>query len=221
MKYVERAGQSSKLKMIKRPAESAALRQSRLAGTKGLVGVDEVGRGSWAGPLLVVAARQTGGLPKSLKDSKKMTKQSRLAIFQLLTSNFQFGEGWVQPEEIDKHGLSYAMRLGVARALIMLGADTKAEIIIDGNINYCSEQFKKARAVIKADNLHPIVSAASIYAKVLRDQHMARIAQFYPKYGFEKHVGYGTKLHRDMLAKHGVSKIHRISYKPVIKCILS
>ena len=221
MKYVERAGQSSKLKMIKRPAESAALRQSMLAGTKGLVGVDEVGRGSWAGPLLVVAARQTGELPKGLMDSKKMTKQSRLAIFQLLTSNFQFGEGWVEPEEIDALGLTRAMRLGVSRALIMLGAGFESDIIMDGHINYCSDEYTKVRAVIDADHLHPIVSAASIYAKVLRDQHMARIAQFYPEYGFEKHVGYGTKLHRDMLAKHGVSIIHRKSYKPVIKCNLS
>lgn len=180
-----------------------------------------MGRGSWAGPLLVVAARQAGELPEGLKDSKQMTKRKRLAIFQPLTFNFRFGEGWVQPEEIDEHGLAQAMRLGVSRALIGVGADFEAEIIIDGNINYCPAEFTGAKAVINADSLHPIVSAASIYAKVLRDEHMARLAQFYPEYGFDKHVGYGTKLHSDMLAKHGVSKIHRRSYKPVNESLRS
>jgi ribonuclease HII len=180
-----------------------------------VIGVDEVGRGSWAGPLLVVAARLTGDLPTGLRDSKLLSKKQRNAIFQLLSSNFQFGEGWVQPEEIDAHGLSTAMRIGVNRALVALGAGLEDEIIIDGNINYCPSEFTNARCEVKADSLQPIVSAASIYAKVARDGYMARIAQFYPNYSFEKHVGYGTKLHRDLLIRYGVSGLHRKSYKPI------
>lgn len=187
---------------------------------KQIIGIDEVGRGSWAGPLLVVAARQTGDLPDGLRDSKQMTKCRRIAIFRLLTSNFQFGEGWVQPEEIDEFGLTKAMKLGVSRALIMLGADFDDEIIIDGNINYCPAEYALAKAIVKADNSHPTVSASSIYAKVLRDKHMARVAQFYPEYGFEKHVGYGTAMHKSVLKRHGPTTIHRKSYKPIKQFIV-
>ncbi|MGH7250049.1 MAG: ribonuclease HII, partial [Minisyncoccia bacterium] len=127
----------------------------------------------------------------------------------------KLGEGWVQPEEIDKHGLTQAMRLGVSRALIMIGAAEDSEIIIDGNINYCPGEFANVQAIIKADNAHPIVSAASIYAKVMRDTHMERLAKIYPKYEFEKHVGYGTKAHQLMIKVHGPCAVHRKSFKPV------
>ncbi|OGL30288.1 hypothetical protein A3D14_02770 [Candidatus Saccharibacteria bacterium RIFCSPHIGHO2_02_FULL_47_12] len=180
-----------------------------------VVGVDEVGRGSWAGPLLVVAARAHRDLPVGLKDSKLLSKKRREELYELLLETCQFGEGWVQPEEIDAKGLAGAMRLGVARALIELGTGFEDWIILDGNINYCPEEFLNTSAVIGADATHPIVSAASIYAKVKRDAHMVRVADLYPDYKFEKHVGYGTKLHQQMLEKFGVSKIHRKSYGPV------
>ncbi len=180
-----------------------------------LVGVDEVGRGSWAGPLLVVAAQATSELPDGVADSKMLTKIKRELLSVELKLACRFGEGWVQPEEIDEHGLAQAMRIGVNRALVALGTDLAAEIIIDGNINYCPVEFRNARCEIKADSLHPIVSAASIYAKVTRDAYMAKIARFYPNYRFEKHVGYGTKLHRDILTRYGVSALHRKSYKPI------
>lgn len=180
-----------------------------------IVGIDEVGRGSWAGPLLVVAARLTAQLPDNLRDSKLLTKQQRKAIFQALTTNFQFGEGWVQPEEIDEIGLARAMKLGVSRALMNLGVMVEDKIILDGIVNYCPEEFINVRTIAKADVTHPIVSAASIYAKVKRDDYMRRVSQFYPYYGFEKHVGYGTRLHQESLKIHGVSKIHRRSYRPV------
>lgn len=180
-----------------------------------LIGVDEVGRGSWAGPLLVVAARNKTALPDDLADSKVLTKSKREELAELLLLCCEFGEGWVQPEEIDQHGLAEALRIGVNRALLALSASLSDEIIIDGNINYCPSEFKAAKAIIKADAIIPIVSAASIYAKVMRDKHMARLAKFHPYYGFEKHVGYGTALHRSGLKVHGVSSVHRKSYKPV------
>jgi len=180
-----------------------------------IVGVDEVGRGSWAGPLLVVAAAAKAKLPDGLADSKILTKLKRHSLYNILKDCCDFGEGWVQPEEIDAHGLSKAMRLGVSRALKAVGADYQTEIIIDGNVNYCPAKFARARYVIRADNLHPIVSAASIYAKVMRDTYMAQIARLYPNYHFEKHVGYGTALHLNSLKIHGLSPIHRRSYKPV------
>ena len=185
-----------------------------------VIGIDEVGRGSWAGPLLVVAARQVTDLPAGLTDSKLLTMRRRESLFAAITQSCRLGEGWVRPEEIDQHGLTQAMRIGVARALLMLVTPFKAEIIIDGAINYCPAEYSNVRPIIKADLLHPVVSAASVYAKVKRDQYMTKIARLYPAYQFDKHVGYGTKLHLDMLRLHGVSKLHRLSYKPVKQFII-
>ncbi len=180
-----------------------------------IVGVDEVGRGSWAGPLLIVAASAIYDLPEGLKDSKLLSRKQRSAYFEEIKQACKIGEGWVQPEEIDKHGLTKAMRIGVSRALLMLGANQDDQIIMDGKINYCPAEFANVQCIVDADATHPIVSAASIYAKVLRDEHMVRLAQMYPEYALEKHVGYGTELHRLLLRVHGVSKIHRKSFKPV------
>lgn len=180
-----------------------------------MIGIDEVGRGCWAGPLLVVAARAEKSLPGSIADSKVLSKVRREQLHAEISAACSLGEGWVQPEEIDAVGLTQAMKIGVARALLSIGAKHDEAIIMDGHINYCPAEYVNVRAVIKADSTHPIVSAASIYAKVTRDAHMMRVAQFYPVYGFEKHVGYGTELHRSALKVHGVSKIHRLSYKPV------
>lgn len=165
--------------------------------------------------MLVVAARLTGELPQGLMDSKQLSKQKRETIFRLLPSSFHFGEGWVEPGEIDELGLSGAMRVAVARALLALGATFEERIIMDGNVNYCPAEFTAVEVIPKADDSHAEVSAASIYAKVARDKHMVRAARFYPFYGFERHVGYGTAVHKSALKVHGISKLHRKSYKPV------
>lgn len=186
---------------------------------QGVIGIDEVGRGCWAGPLLVVAARSKADLPAGLTDSKALTAIRREALVELIVDSCDVGEGWVEPAEIDELGLTAAMRLGVERALLALEALPDDSIIMDGHINYCADQFVKVECVIKADALHPIVSAASIYAKVIRDAYMAKVAQDYPGYGFDRHVGYGTKAHQDALAAKGPSVIHRMSYKPVKKYV--
>lgn len=181
-----------------------------------MVGVDEVGRGCWAGPLLVVAARATAELPTGLKDSKLLTKPQRQEILNKLSVCCQFGEGWVKSAEIDKYGLARALKLGVRRSLISLKAEISEEIIMDGKVNYLPKKFTKGRVLVNADNLIPIVSAASIYAKVTRDKFMAELAKRYPLYGFENHVGYGTLEHRSALKNHGViNHIHRLSYSPI------
>lgn len=185
-----------------------------------MIGIDEVGRGCWAGPLLVVAARQMGYLPAGLLDSKLLSRKKREALFYEIQLACELGEGWVTPSEIDSLGLSKAMYLGVERALSDLNAKNDEAIIMDGNINYYAAEFINARAVIDADATNPLVSAASIYAKVLRDRYMAKAALEYPHYQFEKHVGYGTKLHNEMLKLHGVCDLHRLSYNP-IKALLT
>jgi ribonuclease HII len=180
-----------------------------------MIGIDEVGRGAWAGPLLVVAARAKTALPVGLKDSKVLTKNKREQLIPALLRSCDFGEGWVEPAEIDQIGLTGAMQLAVKRALMHLVATESDEIIMDGTINYCGSEFMNVQCIARADATHPIVSAASIYAKVLRDTKMTELSADYPEYGFEKHVGYGTKLHLEGLKAQGVTPIHRLSYKPV------
>lgn len=179
------------------------------------IGIDEVGRGCWAGPLLVIALRQVRELPGGVADSKLLSKKRREHLFGDIIHASEIGEGWVSPADIDRVGLTNAMRLAVRRALHALDAIYDEEVILDGNINYCPTRFTNSRALINADADHPIVSAASIIAKVLRDNYMVGIAGQFPLYGFEKHVGYGTKLHYEMIKLNGICKIHRQSYKPL------
>jgi ribonuclease HII len=177
------------------------------------VGIDEVGRGCWAGP--VVAGAVILGKPiAGLKDSKKLSKRQRekLAVEIKLWASV-IGIGWVQPAEVDEIGLTAAVGLAMRRALEQISLNYN-EVIIDGNFNFLADN-PKAKAVIKADDSVPAVSAASIVAKVARDQYMAEISGQYPDYGFEKHVGYGTALHLAQLKLHGISDLHRRSFKPI------
>lgn len=189
-----------------------------VASKQNFVGVDEVGRGAWAGPLLVVAARGRANLPASIRDSKLLTEKQRLKILDLLSNSCEFGEGWVGVEEINKIGLAGSLRLGVARALDALSVLPAEKIILDGKINYCSTKFINARCLVKADVSIPIVSAASIYAKVLRDKFMHKLALKHPGYMFENHVGYGTKAHQVALKRYGIiDGVHRLAYRPIQK----
>jgi ribonuclease HII len=182
-----------------------------------IIGIDEVGRGCWAGPLVAAAVGLADGRGiVGLNDSKKLSEKMRLQ----LTSEIQkatdyIGIGWVWPKEINALGLTESVRLAMKRAYNEIFCDSD-EIIIDGNYNYLSH-IANATAVIKADGSVESVSAASIIAKVTRDQYMKQIAEKYPEYGFEKHVGYGTKQHIAALEKYGITPIHRINYKPIQK----
>jgi ribonuclease HII len=186
----------------------------------GMVGVDEVGRGCLAGPLLVVAARAIAPLPVELRDSKLLSRRQREKILDLLSICCEWGEGWVKCSEIDKHGLSKALKLGAARALNGLRATAEEDIILDGNFNYLPKKYRLGRAVIGADNLVPLVSAASIIAKVRRDRFMIELAKRHPFYDFEHHVGYGTKAHMLALRQYGAIKyVHRQNFSPVAELL--
>lgn len=177
------------------------------------VGIDEVGRGCWAGPVVAGAVILKKPI-EGLKDSKLLSKKQREKLTgQIKSEALAVGLGWVEPAIIDKIGIGRAVQLAMERALAEIAIEYD-EIIIDGNINYMKYN-SKAKAVTKADNLVPAVSAASIVAKVARDQYMAELDAGYQVYEFAKHVGYGTALHLERLKLHGVSDMHRKSYKPI------
>jgi ribonuclease HII len=177
------------------------------------LGIDEVGRGCWAGPLVagaVVLKEPIAGL----RDSKKLSKKQREQLTRTIEEQaIAIGLGWVWPAEIDSGGVTQAVMLAMQRAFAQIAVEYDG-FIIDGNINYFPDNHK-ARAIIRADDSVPAVSAASIVAKVARDAYMAEAALKYPGYGFEAHVGYGTALHIASLKLHGVTDIHRQSYKPI------
>lgn len=181
-----------------------------------MIGVDEVGRGCLAGPLLVVAARATAKLPSGLKDSKLLSRKQREEMLRLLRICCEFGEGWVSCKEIDQRGLTRALNLGGRRALNNLQALSGEEIVLDGNYNYLPKAYKNVRCLIDADALIPLVSAAGIYAKVQRDNFMIKLKSKHPAYGFETHMGYGTVAHREAMLVHGIIRgLHRLSFEPV------
>ena len=147
-----------------------------------------------------------------------MSHNQRTKILNKLSICCSFGEGWVSAGEIDKLGLAEALRLGVKRSLLNISADINEEIIMDGKINYLPKKFVNGRSLIGADNILPIVSAASVYAKVTRDAFMVRLAAKHPEYHFDRHVGYGTAAHQEALRLHGLIKyVHRASYSPIAK----
>jgi ribonuclease HII len=182
-----------------------------------IVGIDEVGRGCWAGPVVAGAVILREPIP-GLKDSKLLNKKQREQLsLKIHEEALAVGLGWADASVVDEYGLTVAVRQAMAQALEQIKIDYDS-IIIDGSYNYLSGN-PKTEVLIKADSVVPAVSAASIIAKVARDNYMVDIAVKYPNYGFEKHVGYGTHQHRSSLELYGVSAIHRLSFKPVASLI--
>lgn len=177
-----------------------------------VIGIDEVGRGSWAGPLVVGAVILSAPI-EGLTDSKLLSKAAREAIAaRLIAVSESYSLGWVTPQEVDELGLTAGTRLAIERAIQAMPAHDY--IVIDGSVNFLPDN-PKAVTCVKADSLVPAVSAASILAKVERDAYMTEQDTLYPDYGFASNVGYGTAQHRLALASKGVTSLHRLSYKPV------
>jgi len=184
-----------------------------------ILGIDEVGRGPWAGPLVVGAVVLGGVEIEGLNDSKKLTKKKREVLdIEIREKAPGFGLGWVSATELDEIGLSESLRLATRRAVEQVHAPYH-EIIIDGTVNFLSEtgKGKFVTTLPKADALIPSVSAASIIAKVARDAYMTEQDVIYPGYGFAAHVGYGVQRHRDAIEQLGVTPLHRLSFAPLQK----
>lgn len=180
-----------------------------------ILGVDEVGRGCLAGPVVagaVLLARPIVGV----RDSKKLTRGQREKLdVRIRARAVAYGLGWAGVEEIDSLGLTAAVRLAMQRAVAAIGAEQEYdELIIDGNYNFLPSH-PKSRCVIKADDSVSAVSAASIIAKVARDAYMREAALTYPGYFFERHVGYSTGAHFQALRELGICQLHRRSFAPI------
>lgn len=186
-----------------------------------LVGIDEVGRGCWAGPLVAAAVVLTRPV-SGLTDSKKLNKSTRAKLAVNIKDCSNYGIGWVGPNEVDRIGLTAATSKAMFLALSKIINKKYSEILIDGNFNYLAPYLSELSAygqsvdtLVNADELVPQVSAASIIAKVARDDYMRKAAKKFPGYGFDKHVGYGTAEHRLSITKLGPCSLHRMSYSPL------
>ncbi|MBO4855088.1 ribonuclease HII [Candidatus Saccharibacteria bacterium] len=181
-----------------------------------ILGIDEVGRGPWAGPLVVGACVLGDTQIDGLTDSKKLTAKKREALAPTIREKAAVGLGWVSAEELDKIGMTAALCKACREAVKQIHVPFH-EIIIDGTINFLRDTplASHVQVLTKADLLVPEVSAASIVAKVARDEYMYKLAEKYPGYGFEKHVGYGTAAHKKALEELGVCPEHRKSFKPI------
>lgn len=177
-----------------------------------IIGVDEVGRGSWAGPVCVGAVGLGDVAVDGLADSKLLTASVRSELAVLIKRHAIYvGIGWASAAEVDEHGLTGALRIAGLQAI--KDCDPTDTIILDGNFNYL--QDARVTTVVKGDALHPEISAASIVAKVARDNYMTMLSYRFSVYGFERHVGYGTPAHRKALAEIGPSAVHRRRFAPI------
>ena len=181
-----------------------------------LVGIDEVGRGPLAGPVVTAAVILDSAHPiAGLTDSKAISSRKRELLAEEIKSKaLAWALGRAEPEEIDQLNIHHATLLAMQRAYQALSVKaTYAKI--DGK--FCPDIDCTTEAVIKGDLTVPEISAASIIAKVSRDAEMCRWHEQYPEYGFDRHAGYPTKFHLAALQQHGATKIHRRSYAPVKK----
>lgn len=182
-----------------------------------IVGIDEVGRGPWAGPVVFGAVVLGEAQLDGLTDSKKLSKKKREMLDEQIRSQAAaWGLGWVHADELDEVGLSRACELACRRALEQINVPYE-QIILDGTVNFLKDTGKGpyVTTMKKADLLVPSVSAASIIAKVARDNWMAVQDEQYPGYGFASHVGYGAAAHRKALETLGVTPLHRRSFAPI------
>lgn len=192
-----------------------------------ILGIDEVGRGPYAGPLVIGACilgdwqnSEDSEWIEKLTDSKKLSAKRREELYVLIKEKaLATATGWVSSAEIDEIGLSEALRLATRRAVEQI-QKTKvpfSEIIIDGTMNFLvgTKLEKYVSTLKKGDFLVKEISAASILAKVERDKYMAELDAVYPEYGFGKHVGYGTAAHQKAMEEFGLTPEHRRSFRPV------
>ena len=181
------------------------------AGYTVVAGTDEAGRGPLAGPVYAAAVILPQGLViDGLNDSKKITEKKREKLFDVICKEaISYGIAFATPEEIDQYNILNASQLAMRRAVAMLDP-TPDMVLVDGNV---AREFPMAtQTVVKGDALSLSIAAASILAKVSRDRVMAELAKEYPQYQLDKHKGYPTPLHMNLVRELGPSPIHRKTF---------
>lgn len=204
-----------------------------------IVGIDEVGRGPLAGPITLAAFAAPASFKNKLikiiggkiKDSKQFSPKRREEIYKKLLKLRNSGEisftiSHVSNTIIDNKGLTHATNLGIKRCLDKLKnceienclkiKNLKLKIVLDGSLK-APPKYQNQRTIIGGDSINIFIAFASIVAKVRRDRLMRRLASKYPSYALEIHKGYGTRLHYQLLKKHGISEIHRKSFLKNLK----
>jgi ribonuclease HII len=187
-------------------------------GHKLIAGIDEVGRGPWAGPVTAAAViLDPKHIPSGLDDSKKLSPAKRQHLAKQITETSQWAIVHVDVDEIDQINILQASLSAMRRAIEQLPG-LPDHVLIDGN--RAPENLKcDATTIVKGDARSLSIAAASIIAKVARDALMADLAVQFPHYGWETNAGYGTKRHQEGLKSHGVSPHHRRSFKPIHKML--
>ncbi len=198
----------------KRDRPTLELEQGELALAPGAIaGVDEAGRGPWAGPVVAAAVvLDLDCLPVGIADSKALRVQERDAAFASIQKNARVGVGVADVGQIDRDNILNATMWAMAEAVAQL-EEMPRLVLVDGNRR--PPVGCEARTVVKGDAKCLSIAAASIVAKVTRDRLMTDLAEVYPGYGFERHKGYGTPQHREALHRLGATPIHRRSFRPV------
>ncbi|MEM7523129.1 MAG: ribonuclease HII [Pseudomonadota bacterium] len=199
-------------------ARGDAADPDRASGHAPICGVDEAGRGPWAGPVVAGAAcLDPATAPRGLNDSKKLTPARREDLFEALRDVAEIGVGVATVEEIDRLNILNATYLAMTRAVAALPR-RPGFALIDGN-RIPPGLPCPADAVVKGDGRSLSIAAASIVAKVTRDRFMRALAAEFPQYGWERNNGYGVKAHAEALARYGVTPHHRRSFKPIHKML--
>ncbi len=185
-----------------------------------MVGIDEAGRGPLAGPVAVgvavISQKFNIRFFQGIKDSKKLSEKKREVWYDLAVEARERGEldfhvALISEKVIDKHGITYAIRLGITQGLEKLSIKKSAQIFLDGSLKAPTE-FKNQKTIIKGDEKIAVISLASICAKVTRDRHMVKISKKFPQFSFDINKGYGTRTHIQAIKKYGPTPLHRQSF---------
>ena len=207
-----------------------------------MIGIDEAGRGSWAGPLVSTACwfdfTKYKSLHSEINDSKKLKSLKRREIILSLENFVKYSSSVASVNEIDKHGLSYANTISMKRSIFSLTQELNKNPIINKNKKFCIYvdgkfkpdfenidnflQFKKLhlynysiKALVKGDSLSKTIALASIISKEMRDTIMRQLSKKHPSYSFDTNFGYGTNSHKNAILKNGILDLHRKSFKPI------
>ena len=182
-----------------------------------IAGVDEVGRGPFAGPVIAAAViLNRDQVPQGLRDSKVLSKKVRERLYDEIIECATVGIGEASSTEIDTHNILQATFLAMKRAVKNL-PQTPDHLLVDGNRD--PKILPATQLIVKGDSISFSISAASIVAKVTRDRKMCAYSETYPHYGWERNSGYGTAEHRKGLIEHGVTPLHRRSFAPIRKLL--